>query len=165
MAKCLPQGKRCLSGWLLQIACHVCTWHYDNPLRPMYLKTLDTFWQLFPKFSSANTLVLDVSLYRMYFNDLACYLILLELEKQTEVQWESFLKDDVATFVLQWAESNDRAKTVKECPLDIRNHPVQQSRWRNVQENIEQKKEVKAPMLPKKHSNPTRWKRPQRAAR
>ena len=109
--------------------------------------------------------MLDVSLYRMYFNNPACFVILPELEKQTEAQWGSFLKDDVADFVLQWAESDDRAKNVKECPLDIRNDLVQQSRWRNVQENIEQKKEVKAPTLPKKPSNPTRWKRPQRAAR
>lgn len=109
MARCLPLSKRCLSGWLSQTAFHVCTWRYDNPFRPMYLKTLDALWHLFPNFSSENTLVLDVSLYKMYFNDPACYVILLELQKQSEVQWETFSKEDVVDFVLQWAESDDRA--------------------------------------------------------
>ena len=66
----------------------------------MFLKNLDIFWQLFSKFSSANTLVLDVSLYGMYFKDLACYVILHKVEKQTEGQWQNFLKNDVVDFAL-----------------------------------------------------------------
>lgn len=158
--KCLTQAKRCLSGWLSQNTCHVSSWTFDNPPKPMFFKKLETFWYLFPKFNKSNTLVLDDSLYKMYFNDPSCYVILPQLEKQNERQWEDFLKKDVAEFVCQWAESCDRAKTVSECPFDARKEARAQSNWDIVDLKVLQKRgKIASPEMPKRPHKYTRPKR------
>ena len=130
----------------------------------MYFKKLETFWSLFPRFNKSNTLVLDDSLYKMYFNDPSCYVILPQLEKQDERQWEHFLKKDVAEFVCQWTESNDRAKTVSECPFDARKDSIAQWNWDIVDLKVRDNHRIASPKIlksPPDHiTTYTKYKRP-----
>ena len=117
--RCFPQAKRCLSGWAGQEMCHHASWKIGT--KPIFFKSLDTFWSSVDNFGKYNTLLLDDSRYKCHLNKKGTYVVLPNIEAQSEEQMETFLNTDVLQFLHTWvdAKEEDRYRIVEECHFDV----------------------------------------------
>lgn len=118
--RCFSEVKVCLSGWAGQEMCHRASWQMRYK-KPVFSKSLETFAKGTQGLGKYNTLLLDDSSYKNHLNEKGTYVVLPDIEQQSDEQMNGFLKNDVLQFLYTWvdAKEEDWFKIVKECNFDV----------------------------------------------
>ena len=85
----------------------------------MFYKKLSVFWENYPQYTPANTIMVDDSEYKTLWNPQGTVCIVKKMEDQTPEELQSYLTTILRGWLATWLGVKDRLSYTMNTPLPI----------------------------------------------
>lgn len=106
-------------GVLTQESCTMETKFERITRKPVFYKTLTTFWEAYPQYSPANTIMVDDSEYKTLWNPQGTACIVKKMEDQDPGEMQAYLTTILKGWLDAWLGVEDRILYTINTPLPI----------------------------------------------
>lgn len=111
--ECFPGLRGFMAGFIGQDSCDILKGHWLHGKKPVFFKHLDDFWSKFgDKFGAHNTLLVDDSLYKCFFNPSGTCCIVPKFGSPHDRRLKPFLTHRLCPWLWNYLKAEDRYEFV-----------------------------------------------------